>query len=102
MLPKGPFSRYFRRRSPLPAFLCGTPEMRAKKIFRPPDFGGAHPSDPRLQLKFYAYYFGDPTPEGVRLFLRRRNSGETLQQSIGELPAVISGRITGGPYGALG
>ena len=61
MLPKGPFSEYLRRCSPLPAFLCGTPEMRWKKTFLPPDFGGAHPSDPRLQVQFYAYYFRDTT-----------------------------------------
>ena len=35
--------------------------MRWKKTFPPPDFGGAHPSDPRLHVKFYAYYFGDTT-----------------------------------------
>jgi len=50
---------YLRRRSLLPAFLCGTPEMRWKNTFFPPDFGGAHPSDPRLHVKFYAYYFRD-------------------------------------------
>jgi phospholipid-binding lipoprotein MlaA len=35
--------------------------MRWKKTFLPPDFGGAHPSDPRLHVQFYAYYFRDTT-----------------------------------------
>ena len=51
--------RILRRRSPLPAFLCGISEMPWKKTFLPPDFGGAHRSDPRLHVQFYAYYFGD-------------------------------------------
>jgi hypothetical protein len=44
-----------------PAFLCGTPEMPRKETFFPPDFGGAHRSDPRLQVNFYGYYSGDTT-----------------------------------------
>jgi hypothetical protein len=61
MLPKGSFLYSLRRRSPMPGFLCGTPEMPWKKAFLPPDFGDAHPSDPRLHVQFYAYFFRDTT-----------------------------------------
>ncbi len=53
----------------VPAFLCGIPRITAEGGFYPADFGGAHPSDPRLQVKFYAYYFGDTA-------LREREQGK--------------------------
>ena len=48
MLPKGPFLEYLRRGSPLPAFLCGTPEMRwTEGLFLPEIEGMA--ADPGVE-----------------------------------------------------
>jgi hypothetical protein len=87
MVPKGPFAEYLRRRSPLPAFLCGTPEMRWKKTFLPPDFappGRGHLSDPRLHVQFYAYYFRDTTLGKKLIKDSRPNCGDKVVIQMNE------------------
>jgi hypothetical protein len=68
----------------LPAFLCGTPGMPWKETFFPPDFGGAHPSDPRLHVQFYADYFGDTTLVVGCQFLV---TGEKILKNQGKEPS---------------
>ena len=77
---------YLRRRSLLPVFLCGTPEMRWKKTFFPPDFappGRGHPSDPRPHVRFYAYYF-----RGMKLGLITQNPSPFTNSFPHRLPAL--------------
>jgi hypothetical protein len=39
------------------AILCGTPGIEAEGGFYPPDFGGAHRSEPRPHMAIFPYYF---------------------------------------------
>jgi hypothetical protein len=48
--------RILRSRSFFALVPLRNPRDTVEEEFRPPDFGGAHPSDPRLHLKICAYY----------------------------------------------
>ncbi|KPK91474.1 MAG: hypothetical protein AMJ94_07150 [Deltaproteobacteria bacterium SM23_61] len=51
--------------------------MRWKRSFLPPDFGGAHPPNPRLHMEFCGYYFGHMTPGWERSQKARGDLRET-------------------------
>jgi len=48
-----------------PEFLCGNPRIADEGAFSPPDFGGAHRSEPRLHMTIYSHYFRDTKIAGI-------------------------------------
>jgi hypothetical protein len=72
------------------------PKDALEEGFRPPDFGGAHPSDPRLHLKIWAYYLRDRTLGGSVLQLTIVEGMDCLGDYFVGLEALLQKRHSAG------